>query len=95
MRSMSAHDAKARFGQLLDAARNEPVMIKKHGREVAVVISKEEFNAMQEIKLQQLRAEVQKGIDAIESGNFVQIDSTNIKQFSDSIKTQGRERKRG
>ena len=51
MRSMSAHDAKARFGQLLDAARSEPVMIKKHGRGVAVLVSKEEFDALQQVKL--------------------------------------------
>ena len=40
MQSFSAHDAKAHFGKLLDTARREPVTIEKHGRAVAVVISK-------------------------------------------------------
>ena len=95
MRSMSAHDAKARFGQLLDAARSEPVMIKKHGRGVAVLVSKEEFDALQQVKLQQLRSEIQIGLDAIESGDFVEIDAGEIRQFAESIKAAGRTRKSG
>lgn len=95
MRSMSAHDAKARFGQLLDAARIEPVMIKKHGRGVAVLVSKEEFDALQQVKLQQLRSEIQIGLDAIESGDFVEIDAGEIRQFAESIKSAGRARKSG
>ncbi|MBT7863648.1 MAG: type II toxin-antitoxin system Phd/YefM family antitoxin, partial [Gemmatimonadetes bacterium] len=39
MQTISAHEAKARFGQLLDAARVEPVTIEKHGRPVAVLVS--------------------------------------------------------
>ena len=93
MRSMSAHDAKARFGQLLDTARSEPVMIEKHGRGVAVLVSKEEFDALQQVKLRLLRSEVQKGIEAIESGNFVEIDVAEIGQFAESIKSSGRSRK--
>jgi prevent-host-death family protein len=58
MRSVSAHDAKARFGQLLDTARREPVVIERHGRAVAVVLSKEDYDELNEIKLQQLRAEI-------------------------------------
>lgn len=93
MRSMSAHDAKARFGQLLDAARTGPVTINKHGRAVAVVISKEEFDAIEAIKLEKLRSEVQKGIEAIERGDFVEFEQTEIRQFGDSIKSRGRGRK--
>lgn len=93
MRSMSAHDAKARFGQLLDAARIGPVTINKHGRAVAVVISKEEFDAIEAIKLEKLRSEVQKGIQAIERGDFVEFEQTEILRFGDSIKSRGRDRK--
>ena len=92
MRSISAHDAKARFGQLLDAARLEPVTIKKHGRAVAVVMSKEEFDAIEALKLEMLRSEVHKGIQAIERGNFTEIENAEILQFGDAIKTKGRSR---
>jgi prevent-host-death family protein len=95
MRSMTAHEAKARFGQLLDAARSEPVTINKHGRAVAVVISKEEFDAMEKIKLEKLRTDIQKGIQAVERGNFVEVDKTEILGFGDSIKSKNREQKTG
>ena len=57
MQSMSAHDAKARFGQLLDTARREPVTIEKHGRPVAVMLSKEEFDELEAMKLEATVAE--------------------------------------
>ncbi len=93
MQSMSAHEAKARFGQLLDAARLEPVTISKHGRAVAVLISKEEFDAIELIKLERLQAEIQKGIDAIESGNFIEIEKTELRHFGDSVKAEARRSK--
>ena len=46
MRKISANEAKARFGQLLDTARREPVTIEKHGRPVAVVISVEDYQEL-------------------------------------------------
>lgn len=41
---MNATDAKNRFGELLDCAQAEPVVIQKNGRDVAYVMSKEEFD---------------------------------------------------
>ena len=43
MKVMNATDAKNRFGELLDSAQAAPVAIQKNGRDVAYVISKEEF----------------------------------------------------
>ena len=43
MNYFSATDAKNRFGELLEQARKEPVHVQKNGRDVAVVISPEEF----------------------------------------------------
>jgi len=40
---MAAGDAKNRFGELIDAAQREPIVIQKHGRAVAVVLSADEF----------------------------------------------------
>ena len=45
MKTMQATEAKNRFGELLDEAGNEPVIIQKNGRDVAVVMSKAEFDA--------------------------------------------------
>jgi prevent-host-death family protein len=46
MKNFSAKDAKNHFGQMMDAARLEPVVIEKHGRPVVVVCSVEEFERL-------------------------------------------------
>lgn len=43
MKTVAAKAAKDRFGTLIDVAQQEPVTIKKHGREVAVVLSMAEY----------------------------------------------------
>jgi prevent-host-death family protein len=47
MAAITATDAKNRFGQVLELARSEPVHVQKNGRDVAVVISPEEFARLQ------------------------------------------------
>jgi len=89
MRSMSAHDAKARFGQLLDAARREPVTIEKHGRAVAVVMSKEDFDDIEAMKLERLRAEVQIGIEASRAGDAIEVDARDLDDFVEKVMTGG------
>jgi prevent-host-death family protein len=39
----TATDAKNRFGEVLEKARGEPVHVQKNGRDVAVILSPEEF----------------------------------------------------
>lgn len=68
MKTIAALEAKNRFGELLDTAQREPVTIEKHGRPVAVVVSAEEYDAIQAMKLANLKAEIQKGLDDIEAG---------------------------
>ncbi len=46
MKTMSAKEAKNRFGYLIDTARHEPVTIEKHGRPVVVVLSAEDFDRL-------------------------------------------------
>ncbi len=89
MQSISAHDAKARFGQLLDAARREPVTIEKHGRAVAVVMSKEDFDDIEAMKLERLRAEVQIGIEASRAGDTIEVDASDLDDFIEKVMTRG------
>ena len=42
-RSMTATEAKNRFGEMLDLIKSEPVTIRKNGRDVAVVLTPEVF----------------------------------------------------
>jgi prevent-host-death family protein len=46
MRTISAIEAKNRFGQLLDAAQRAPVTVTKKGRPAAVVMSVEDYERM-------------------------------------------------
>ncbi len=43
MRHVSATDAKRNLAALLDNAQREPVMIRRHERDVAVLLSAEEY----------------------------------------------------
>lgn len=71
MTKMAAKDAKNRFGELLDSAQRGPVSIEKHGRPVAVLISQEEYERMEALKLESLRHEIQIGLDDVKAGRLV------------------------
>lgn len=43
MRYVSASDAKQKLAAILDAAQREPVMIRRQKRDVAVVLSAQEY----------------------------------------------------
>ena len=60
MKEMSSTDAKTHFGALLDMAQREPVTIHKKGRAVAVMLSMQDFEAHEAMKL----ALLQQAIDA-------------------------------
>ena len=48
MAEITATDAKNRFGQVLEMARVEPVHIQKNGRDVGIMLSPEQYQALQE-----------------------------------------------
>lgn len=93
MRTMSANEAKRHFGELLDTARREPVSVEKHGRPVAVVMSAEDYDEIQQAKLERLRAEVDKGRQQLLRGEGTTINSkAELDAFAEEIKTEGRKR---
>ena len=48
MLTLTATDAKTRFGQVLQSALVEPVAIEKNGRELAFVVSSQEYHRLQD-----------------------------------------------
>ncbi len=52
MKTLGASEAKNRFGELLDLARREPVQIAKKGRNVAIMMSIEEFERFLDLENQ-------------------------------------------
>ena len=69
MRSIAAKEAKTHFGELLDTAQREPIIIEKHGRPVAVVLSTQEYN---EMKRARLRAELAIGEEQANRSEFAE-----------------------
>lgn len=47
MAIISATDAKNKFGQVLEMAQAEPVRVQKNGRDVAIVLSAEQYADLQ------------------------------------------------
>ena len=68
--------------------------ISKHGREIAVIVSKKEFDATKSLKLEHMRAGVQKGFESIERGGFMEVSASELASLGESIKAEGRKRKR-
>jgi len=61
MRPVTATDAKQRLAALLDAAQREPIMIRRQNRDVAVIMSAEEYERIRGKKI----AEFQKFCDRV------------------------------
>lgn len=53
MRSISATDAKQSLGALLDVAQREPVVIRRHHRDIAVVLSPQEYERLRSFHLEE------------------------------------------
>ena len=70
-KGIPAAEAKTNFGALLEKVQREPLAISKKGRLVAVLMSMDEFEAHQQLKLEQLRREVQAGLAELEAGKVV------------------------
>jgi len=54
MKTVSASNAKQRFAALLDAAQREPVLIRRQNRDVAVIISPEEYERIRKINVDEI-----------------------------------------
>lgn len=56
MKTITARDAKNRFGRLLDAAQRAPVLLTKKGRAVSVVMSVEQYERLRGAAWERLAA---------------------------------------
>jgi len=62
MKEMSSTEAKTHFGALLDMAQREPVTIHKKGRAVAVMLSMQDFEEHEAMKLKLLQQAIDEGL---------------------------------
>jgi prevent-host-death family protein len=72
MLALTANDAKTQFGDMLLKAQREPVQINKNGKPVAVVISMDEYQQMEEVKFALLQERATRAKFDIENGNLVE-----------------------
>ena len=71
MENIAAKEAKTHFGDMLLRVQREPISINKNGKPVAVIMSNEEYEYLEKLKLERLRAKLQKGVDQIKKGEVV------------------------
>lgn len=74
MEILSANEAKTHFGDLLLKVQREPIQINRNGKAVAVVLSIEDFQELERLKLQQLQIRVEQAQDAINQNETVEGD---------------------
>ena len=60
MLALSANDAKTQFGDMLMKVQRAPIQINKNGKPVAVVISVDEYQSIEALKLRLLQAKAVK-----------------------------------
>lgn len=56
MQVVSATEAKQAFAAVIDKAQREPVMIRKQNRDVAVIMSIEDYQRLTQANLQEFQA---------------------------------------
>jgi prevent-host-death family protein len=53
MKYVTANQAKQSFGQVMETAQREPVIVRKHNRPTAVIISPQEYDRMRNTNLRE------------------------------------------
>jgi prevent-host-death family protein len=70
MTSFTANQAKTQFGEMITKAQREPISITKNGKPSVVVMSGEDYNEFEALKLQSLRAKLAQSIAQAEAGQL-------------------------
>ena len=71
METLSANEAKTQFGDMLLKAQRAPVQINKNGKPVAVVISMDEYESIEALKLRLLQSRAIQAKADIETDNTI------------------------
>lgn len=75
MEALSANEAKTQFGDMLLKAQRAPIQINKNGKPVAVVISFDEYERIEALKLRLLQSRAVKAKDDIDNEDTVDGES--------------------
>ena len=75
METLTSNQAKTQFGDLLLKVQRAPVEISRNGKPVAVMISADDYSAMEPLKMELLRQSLRRGITDMETGKIQDGDS--------------------
>ena len=71
MKSLSANEVKTQFGDVLLRVQREPVQINRNGKPVAVMLSIEDYQMLEEVKMRLLKEKVSRAEADIARGDFM------------------------
>lgn len=71
MDHLSANEAKTHFGSMLMRAQKAPVQINKNGKPVAVVVSAEDYQSIEALKLELLKIRTDRARLDLAEGRFM------------------------
>ena len=75
VKALSANEAKTHFGELLLKAQQAPVQINKNGKPVAVLVSFDEYESIEVLKMGLLHSKARKAKEDIASQDTVDGES--------------------
>lgn len=84
MQALSTNDVGSGFGKLLSTIQDEPIQLQQDGKPVAVVLSMEDYQQMEDLKLAMLKQRVASARKDIENGETVDGESY-FKQLIDEL----------
>jgi prevent-host-death family protein len=72
MPTFSATHAKQNFAAMIDAAQREPVRIRRHERDIAVLLSSDEYESLRRLRVQELLRLTEESGDYAESNGLTE-----------------------
>lgn len=83
MNTLTANEAQTHFGELLLNAQRAPIQISKNGKPVAVVISADEYESIEALKLRLLQVRATQALTDIASDKLVMAKLSLIRLMRD------------
>jgi prevent-host-death family protein len=74
LETISALDAKNNFGDTIRKAQCSPIHITKHGKAIAVVMSIEDYEATEDLKLRFLQESITEGLKDLDNEQVADAD---------------------
>lgn len=71
MKSLSANEVKTQFGDVLLRVQREPLQINRNGKPVAVMLSIEDYQILEEVKMRLLKEKVARAEADIARGDVM------------------------